>query len=149
MSKTIFRVGIVILLVALAWMPAVGSQASATGAGARLAADNGDRAFPALDGVGHLAAGQAEVATERPRADPGSKEDRIDLLKWIAAGTLVVAPLAALLDGARRRVRNKPVRATESPDRRQLRLSGEDGRFPLRRVALRRHRIFGFGQDSN
>ena len=105
LSKTVFRVGIVILLVTLAWLPAVGSAASANGAGAKFVADRSGRAFAAFDGVGYLAARPLEVDAERPRAGPNSKEDRISLLKWIAAGTLVAVPLAVLLDSARRRVR--------------------------------------------
>ena len=79
-------------------MPAVGSAASANGMGAKLTV---------FDGVGHLAAGPVEIGVERPQVGSGPKEDRSSLLKWIAAGTLVVVPLAALFDGARRRLRRR------------------------------------------
>ena len=86
-------------------MAAVGTAAFANAAGAKFAVDKIDPAFTAFDGVGHLAAGTIEAGAERPRAGTGPKEERISLLKWIAAGTLVAVPLAVLLDSARRRVR--------------------------------------------
>ena len=85
-------------------MPAIGFAASANGADAKFAADKSDRALTAFDGVGHLAAGPVEAGAERPQAGSGSNESRIGLLKWIAAGTLVAVPLAAIFDGMRRRL---------------------------------------------
>ncbi len=84
-------------------MPAVTYAASSKGADAMPAADGNQRPSPALDGLAHLVAAPLEGDTERPQAGTVSNSDRISLLKWIAAGTLVAVPLVVLLDGARRR----------------------------------------------
>ena len=67
------------------------------------AADGDHRPSTALDGVVHAVVAPLEGGTEWSQTGSVSKADRIGLLKWIAAGTLVAVPLVVLLDGARRR----------------------------------------------
>lgn len=101
--KTVFRIGVAVLIVALAWMPANVSAASVYVSDAKFTTDGDDPPSTVLDGVGHLVASPVGGDAERPQAGPVSKEDRVGLLKWIAAATLVAVPLAALFDGVRRR----------------------------------------------